>query len=191
MTAGKNVGERIANIRQLKNITREELADRCQFSAEMLARLEESEAIPSLGHLVKIARALGERLGTFLDDMDESGPVICRQGLARPGASFSNKKSNARVNLDFAALASDKSGRHMEPFIIDIDSTERTDYIMSSHEGEEFVYVLSGSIEIIYGKETHILEPGDSIYYDSVVEHHIHSANGQTGKILAVVYAPF
>ena len=79
----------------------------------------------------------------------------------------------------------------MEPFIIDINPTVETDFVQSSHEGEEFIYVLSGTIEIKYGKSVHILSEGDSIYYDSVVDHHVHAANGAQAKILAVVYASF
>jgi transcriptional regulator with XRE-family HTH domain len=191
MTKGKSVGERISNIRQLKEISREELADRCQFTVEVLAKLEEDAVIPSLGHLIKISRVLGVRLGTFLDDSEQLGPVISRKGVSKPSASFSNKNSDARVDLDFYSLASDKSGRHMEPLIVQIKPTKRKDYLLSSHEGEEFIYVLEGEIEVIYGKESHTLAVGDSIYYDSVVEHHIHTNADKPATILAVVYAPY
>ena len=60
---------------------------------------------------------------------------------------------------------------------------------MSSHEGEEFIYVLDGEIEVVYGKDNFIIGKGDSIFYDSVVPHHLHS-NGQPSKILAVLYTP-
>jgi transcriptional regulator with XRE-family HTH domain len=191
MTKGKSVGERISNIRQLKDISREELADRCQFTLEVLTKIEEDAVIPSLGHLIKISRVLGVRLGTFLDDSDQLGPVISRKGVSKPSASFSNKNSEARVNLDFHALASDKSGRHMEPLIVQINPSERRDFLLSSHEGEEFIYVLEGEVEIAYGKENHTLQAGDSIYYDSVVEHHIHTNAEKPATILAVVYAPY
>lgn len=191
MTKGKSVGERISNIRQLKEISREELADRCQFTVAILTRLEEDAVIPSLGHLIKISRVLGVRLGTFLDDSEQLGPVISRKGVSKPSASFSNKNSDARVNLDFYSLASEKSGRHMEPLIVQIKPSQRKDYLLSSHEGEEFIYVLEGEIEVTYGKENHTLAVGDSIYYDSVVEHHIHTTSDKPSTILAVVYAPY
>jgi len=191
MSTIKNVGEKITAIRLQKNITIDDLGERCGFTAEMMTKIEENEAIPSLGHLIKVARALGVRLGTFLDDMDQLGPVITRKGVMKKGISFSNKNSTAPLNLDFFPLASDKSGRHMEPFIVEIDPSIGTDFEQSSHEGEEFMYVLSGMIEINYGRDVYILSEGDSIYYDSVVEHKVHAANGAPAKILAVVYAPF
>ncbi|MGL4492178.1 MAG: cupin domain-containing protein, partial [Tannerellaceae bacterium] len=83
-----------------------------------------------------------------------------------------------------------KSGRHMEPFIINIEASEGADFVMSTHEGEEFIFVLDGVVEINYGKHKYILEEGDSIYYDSIVAHHVHAAAGNTARILAVVYTP-
>ena len=186
-----NVGEKIASIRQQKSITTEELAERCGFTTAMMAKIEENEAIPSLGHLIKVARALGVRLGTFLDDMDQLGPVVTRNGDMKRGGSFSNKNSGSHLNLDFFPLASDKSGRHMEPFIVEINPSSSSEFAQSSHEGEEFLYVLGGTIEINYGKVVYILSEGDSIYYDSVVDHHVHSADDFPAKVLAVVYAPF
>ena len=79
----------------------------------------------------------------------------------------------------------------MEPFIVDIEPAEQSDYMLSSHEGEEFIYVMEGKIEINYGKDTFLLNAGDSIYMDSIVVHNVHAADNQPAKILAVVYAPF
>ncbi len=191
MSEINNVGQKIATIRQQKNITTDELAERCGFSVSMIDQIELNEMIPSLGHLIKVARALGVRLGTFLDDMERLGPVVCRKEDIKPGTSFSTKNSQTRENLSFHAMAGDKSGRHMEPFIIDIQPSQAPYTGQSSHEGEEFLYVLSGKVEITYGKGVYTLNEGDSIYYDSVVEHHVHTAGEAPAKILAVVYAPF
>ena len=191
MSMNKNVGEKIVSIRDSKRISSSDLAERCGFTLEMMTRIEGNETIPSLGHLIKVARVLGVRLGTFLDDMDQLGPVVSRKGDLSQGSSFSSKNSNANLNLNFFPLASDKSGRHMEPFIVEINPSTSSDFLQSSHEGEEFIYVLSGNIEINYGKTQYNLSEGDSIYYDSVVDHHVHSANESPAKILAVVYAPY
>ncbi len=186
----KNVGEKIKELRDLKNISREDLAMRSNLDIEQIKKIEEEKVIPSLSPLIKIARSLSVRLGTFLDDYEELGPVVSLAGEEKKGASFSNKNSESRSHLDFFALASDKAGRHMEPFLIDIKPAASNDYMLSSHEGEEFIYVLQGSIEINYGRDVYVLNPGDSIYYDSIVSHNVHSYKNQTAKILAVVYAP-
>jgi quercetin dioxygenase-like cupin family protein len=60
----------------------------------------------------------------------------------------------------------------------------------STHEGEEFVYVLSGEVEVLYGKDMYRLKTGDCIYYDSIVPHHVHCVGDAEARVLGVVYAP-
>ena len=185
------VGEKIKSIRETKQISVSELAERTSLAEEQINRIENNVDIPSLAPLIKIARALGVRLGTFLDDQDEVGAVVCRkEELNNSTISFSNNAMNARTHMQYHSLSNSKADRHMEPFIIDIQTTEETNYELSSHEGEEFIFVMEGAVEISYGKKTHVIEAGDSIYYDSIVPHHVHGYKGQAAKILAVVYTP-
>ncbi len=187
------VGHKIKGIRESKNLSIEEISERSGLSAEQIVSIENDQNLPSLGPLIKIARALGVRLGTFMDDNDALGPVVCRAAdrEANSSISFSNGASNARKHMDYHPLAKQKAGRHMEPFIVDINPSEEKEFQLSAHEGEEFIYVMCGTVEIDYGKNKYLLSEGDSIYYDSIVKHHIHGANGQAAKILALVYIPF
>ncbi|MBQ9357654.1 MAG: helix-turn-helix transcriptional regulator [Prevotella sp.] len=187
------IGSKIKGIRESKSLSVEEIAERSGLSEEQITSIENDENLPSLGPLIKIARALGVRLGTFMDDSDDIGPVICRaeERESNNSISFSNGAADARKHMAYHPLAQQKAGRHMEPFIIDIHPEDNHDYQLSAHEGEEFVYVMEGQIELVYGKETYTLQPGDSIYYDSIVKHHLHGAPGKSAKILALVYIPF
>jgi transcriptional regulator with XRE-family HTH domain len=191
MTVEKTVGGKIKQIREMKKVSVEELAERSGMETSMILKIEEEKNVPSLAPLIKIARALGVRLGTFLDDSDSYGPVVVRSGEYPKGARFTSQTSEAREHLNFFSLAFDKAGRNMEPFIVDIEPGLQSDYMLSSHEGEEFIYVLEGEIEINYGKEVYRLAKGDSIYLDSIVLHNVHAGNNNSAKILAVVYAPF
>jgi len=185
------VGSKIKSIRESKSITVEQVAERSGLTVDQIDRIEANKNLPSLAPLIKIARVLGVRLGTFLDDSDQLGPVICRKDEHSDGISFSNETANSHNNLNFFALAQSKTGRHMEPFLIDIDSASKDDYQLSTHEGEEFLFVLEGVIEVAYGKNKYVINSGESIYYDSIVEHNVHAANESKAKILAVVYTPF
>ena len=186
------VGSKIKGIRESKNLTVEEIAERSGLSVEQIMSIENDEYLPSLGPLIKVARALGVRLGTFLDDNDALGPVVCRAAERNDSSiSFSNDTSSARKNMEYHSLAKQKAGRHMEPFIIDIQPGSEQAYNLSAHEGEEFIYVMSGEVEVAYGKERYTLSEGDSIFYDSIVKHHVHGAAGKAARILAVVYIPF
>lgn len=190
MDTSKIVGEKIKTLREAKAITIEELALRSGLAIEQIERIESNMDLPSLAPLIKIARVLGVRLGTFLDDNDESGPVISRKQDTSDTISFSNNATHSRRHMIYRSLSKSKAYRHMEPFIIDIAPTTDSDFILSSHEGEEFIMVMEGTIEISYGKNIYILEEGDSIYYDSIVPHHVHAFEGRAAKILAVVYIP-
>jgi transcriptional regulator with XRE-family HTH domain len=206
MAAKHSPGERIIELCKTYSITREALAERSGLAIELIRRIEEEGHIPDLAPLVKISRALGVRLGTLMDDHEELGPVITRSGEAEkttrfvtgvpeaPGEAGTSGKAAkdagdpARRGLNFKALAADKGGRHMEPFIVDIEPEAVQE--KSTHEGEEFVHVLSGQLSLEYGKDTSILNTGDSVYYDSIVPHRLLSADKNPVRILAVIYTP-
>lgn len=193
MGTNKIIGGKVKHLRESKNLTLEEVADRSNISIEELIRIEEDIDLPSLAPLIRIARTLGIRLGTFLDDQKALGPVVCRksESLMNPGIDFSNNSKEHRKHMEYHSLSQDKSGRHMEPFLIDVAPSNGAEFATSSHEGEEFIYVLEGIVEIDYGKDRFILEAGDSIYYDSIVSHHVHAYNRETAKILGIVYTPY
>lgn len=190
MEKNKEFASKMKSIRERQNMTIEELAEASGVKLEVLQAMEKGEVIPSLTPLTKMARALGVRLGTFLDDTPQIGPVVTRGGKTENTLYFSGREdvTNA-TNLEYHSLGAGKIDRNIDPFIINIKYEEK-EKELSSHEGEEFIYVLEGEIEVIYGKDSFIIGEGDSIFYDSVVPHHLH-ANGKNSKILAVLYTPY
>ena len=130
MDTSKIVGEKIKSLREDKSITIEELAQRSGLAMEQIERIENNIDIPSLAPLIKIARVLGVRLGTFLDDQDEVGPVVCRKKEAKDAISFSNNAIHSRKHMEYHSLSKSKADRHMEPFIIDVMPTEDTDFVL-------------------------------------------------------------
>jgi transcriptional regulator with XRE-family HTH domain len=185
------IGRKITTLRESLQLSRDELAERCDCDASVIEGLEGGQIAPSLAPLIKITRALGVRLGTLLDDDAGVGPVITRRDDAEEVARLKSLETSSDGGvLDFFSLAQGKAARHMEPFLIDVNPAKAGSHGLSSHEGEEFIFVLDGKIEIEYGKDLHVLDPGDSIYYDSVVPHQLRSHGGAPARILAVVYAP-
>lgn len=184
------IGEKIALQRRDKDLSLAELSQRAQLNEEQLEKIESGAIAPSLGTLIKLSRVLGIRLGTFLDDVSNKGLVITRKDES--GSSFNLAASGAgqSENLLFTSLARAKNNRHMDPFLIEVKPVESDDNNLSSHEGEEFLFVLSGSLKVIYGRENHVLKAGDSIYYDSIVDHRVQTASNEKTIILAVVFMP-
>jgi transcriptional regulator with XRE-family HTH domain len=202
MASSHSPGERIVELCKTYSVSRETLAERSGLPVELIRNIEEAGHIPDLAPLIKIARALGVRLGTLLDDHEELGPVITRAGEAPATARFvtglpagdtdsgkgTGDAHSSHQGLVFNALAADKGGRHMEPFIVDIEPNAEQE--KSAHEGEEFIHVLAGNLSLEYGTSRHVLAAGDSVYYDSIVPHRVLSAADKPVRILAVIYTP-
>jgi len=185
----QNVGKRIKKIREFNELSLDTLAERTGYQMDFLQSLEEDEVYPSLGPLLKVSRALGTRLGTLLDDKTSRDPLVCRQEDRKSELSMIRGK-NKPVSLEFYSLGKDKTDRHMEPFYIRILPEAAKDKQLSSHEGEEFIVVVSGEVEVTYGQETYILKPGDSIYYNSIVPHNVSCTGDEEAEIYAVLYFP-
>ncbi len=191
MPEKNEIGSKIKELRKSHEMSVESLAEESSVSLDLIKSIEDGDVVPSLTPLTKIARALGVRLGTFLDDAPQTGPIIVKNGKSEQVMYFSGEEEERDVSaLEFYSLGAGKNDRHMEPFIIDVH-THEGEFDLSSHEGEEFIFVLEGEIEIKYGQDSYIVGKGDSIYYDSIIPHHVHSHNGSVSKILAVVYTPF
>ena len=187
MADGCKVAERVRTYRERLQMTVENLAETSGVSAGVIAAVEAGEVYPALGVLVRLSRALGQRLGTFMDDQYQPDPVIVR-AEARAGERTSHKAC-ASGGFIYFPLGRGKTDRHMEPFYIEIAAD--ADAQLSSHEGEEFIVVVSGAIELVYGGETKVLKPGDSAYYNSVVQHRVKASGGQPATIYATVFMPF
>ncbi len=181
-----SLGNRIRKYRERIKLSQEQLATNAGIDEELLRAVEQDETYPAIGVMVRLARALGQRLGTFVDDHEVEDPLILRSG-ERCEEGSSHKRPVAG-HYRYFPLGSGKSDRHMEPFYIIIEpGGERA---LSSHEGEEFIIVASGEVELVYGNETHVLSEGDSMYYNSLVPHHLGAKDGRA-EIYATIYTPF
>ena len=185
----KSLGARIASYRQNNGITLEEMAQRTGLDKAFLQAVEEQDLYPSLGPLLKIARTLGVRLGTFLDDKVSQDPLIVRLD-ERQQELVTHRGDQGPVDTVFYSLGRGKTDRHMEPFFVEIGLKQGEPARLSSHEGEEFIVVVSGRVELTYGQETFTLDPGDSMYYNSVVPHHLAALGHEAASIYAVLYFP-
>uniref|UniRef100_UPI004028B30B helix-turn-helix domain-containing protein n=1 Tax=Parabacteroides distasonis TaxID=823 RepID=UPI004028B30B len=111
MGNNKIIGAKIKNIRESKQLSIEEVAERSGLGIEQIERIEGNLDFPSLAPLIKIARVLGVRLGTFLDDQAELGPVVCRKKDSEAdGIGFTNNATQGHKRLDDHSVSHDTSG---------------------------------------------------------------------------------
>ena len=183
------IGEKIKALRTTKEISIDELAERTGLSAEQIERIEGNVDFPSLAPLIKIARVLGVRLGTFLDDQSQLGPVVCRKGdLTGDGIGFTNNNTEGRKHMGYYSMAEDKSGRHMEPFLIEVaPSAPGEAFTPSTHEGEEFIYILEGTAKFTVDGKEYVVTEGESIHYPSTLLHSIVNIENRELVFLCIV----
>ena len=185
----EKIGHRIKQYMEKKQIGIEELADRTGLDTNFLKAVQEDDVYASLGPLLKIARALGLRLGTFMDDQVSRDPLVIRRDERTQELKMLRAKDKP-TGLKFYSLGRGKMDRHMEPFCVELLPESAREKKLSSHEGEEFIIVVEGEIEVIYGQEVYHLNVGDSIYYNSVVPHYVSCAGDDAATIHAVLYIP-
>lgn len=183
-----SIGDRIRQLREARKLSVQDLAQRSQAHPKLIEELEAGELVSSLAPLLKIARGLGTRLESLLDDAPTDGPVVTRAGEAEEAVEFSGQGPYCMSTLDFYPLARNKKDRHMEPFVVVVHPSVPEECTFSFHEGEEFIFVMSGSIEVCHGSASYVLTPGDSIYYESTTPHQVQAAGDADARILAVLY---
>jgi len=187
MPQAQALGERIHAYRERLGLSQVELAVNSGVDAALVAAVEKGEAYPALGILLKLSRALGQRLGTFMDDHFRPDPLIIR--AAERQSNFPQHIGASRESIRYCSLGRGKADRHMEPLFIEIGANEPVH--LTSHEGEEFLIAVSGQLVIHFGKDRHVLEPGDSVYYNSIVPHSVSAGGGVPATAYAVIYQPF
>ena len=180
------VGMRIKMFRDKLKMTLGELSAKSGVSVEVIASIEDGEVLPALGVLTKLSRALGQRLGTFMDDQFKPDPIITR-AAENDGQDDVSARGNG-WGYSARSLAPGKPDRQMDPYHLELPAGGQG--MESSHEGEELVICVSGQIELAYGGETTVLGPGDTAYYNSVVKHAIRAVGGKPASAYGVVFLP-
>ena len=174
-----HTGDNIQKIRTEKNLTRKELAAAIGRDEGFLADTEERGIEPSVSDLLKIADVLDTDISALI-----YGKEFHKKGVVLTKAD-SRVRIDRRKSFDYENLAPYYSGRHIEPLLVEVYSGKPLEY--SVHKGEEFHYVMEGTLKIIINKKEYILEEGDSIYFDSSFPHAL-TAVGTKVKILAAIY---
>lgn len=175
------IATRIAGLRKERRMTLKELASSIGLSEAYLSRLENHKAPISIDNLAKIAATLGVPMEQFFgSSIPESPLVITRSGKGKP--------ANFRGPKGFIAtlLAHGKRRKIMEPLILDVH-TATEDIPLKRHSGQEFNYIIEGTCQFLFGKESYILRAGDSLYFNADLPHAVRPIKGKKCRLLAVV----
>jgi len=181
----ESLGARIRTAREMRSLTLEDISSRTGIDISTLKRIESSDIAPPLGTLIKLGKALDMKMGYFISPGVDKPMTVVRKGQGKVVARYGKKKGE-QYGYSYESLAPEKANRMMEPFIVTLLPTEAEEF--SSHDGQEFLFVLEGEMKVQVGDEVELLKPGDAVYYDSNQPHLVKSATKTQARILAVLY---
>lgn len=173
------LGIKLKEMRQQKNLTQEELADRCELTKGYISQLENDLTSPSIATLVDILNALGSNLSDFFREDADAKLVFTEEEYIEKQSEGMLLKwviPNAQKNL-------------MEPVLVELSPGGATNADFP-HEGEEFGFVLEGKISVVSDGKPHTAKKGESFYYAANKEHHIVNIGKGKAKFLWISTPP-
>ncbi len=176
-----NIGREIKRLRIKNGLTQEELADRCELSKGFISQVERDLASPSISTLSDLLQCLGTDLKNFFNDATDENVVFKSDDV------FVKEYKEEGSTINWIVPNSQKND--MEPIIIELIPGGKS-YIDDPHEGEEFGYVLSGSIVLHIGSKKYRVKRAESFYYKPNAVHYIENKGKTNAKVLWVSTPP-
>lgn len=182
-----HIGRKIRELRKKEGLVLQDLSNRTGLSKALLSQVEKEVVFPPIATLLKISKALNVGISFFFQDGDpEQKVVLVRRNESK--VIDSRHFGREAGGYYYEALAYKKSRKHMEPFLVEFKRKPLSELSYFSHEGEEFIYLLKGKLEFRTETERFVLEPGDSLYFESSLPHAYRALGRGHAKALTVVY---
>jgi len=175
-----SIATSLRTARERAELTLEELASRAGLSKAHLSRLESGERQPSVAALLTLARTLGVPVSHLLGET----------GVVGAAAVFGAERPTRSANgLSMTPCSGYHGSRLLEAVRIRVDP-DRQPPMPARHRGEEWLHVLSGTLVLEAGTETHVLEPGESAHFDAEQPHRLSARSGAVELLMVAVDVP-
>ena len=185
----KFITRKLKEIRSAKKLTLENLATLTGLTKGYLSQIENSSQPPPIYTLSRISKALGIDISELFGEAAEPMPYQ-EMTINRRDQHKSMNREGTPYGYAYEDLAPLKKGKNMEPFIVTVGFDRKIDIQKDfRHDGEEFLYILDGTLEFFFKGKTYVLEQGDSIYFDSDIPHSGRSLGDTEAKLLIVIYS--
>lgn len=172
------VGKKIQKFRTQKKMTLDQVANDTGCSIDYLKKVESGKEMPPVGTLLQLARALQIDSGDLLREQQEHQNARVKAYAKRT------------QNYAYTTLTPGAENKHLKAFRVRIDAMQEHKGVGYQHEGEEFVYVLKGTIEVAVGDHVNHLSLGDSLHFNSGIQHHMRNVGQEEAELLVVIYNP-
>jgi len=175
----KSFGAKMEQLRLAKKLSFEQLASLTGLSHRYLRDIEQGVANPSVSVVIQIAKALSIDSGSFLSAEEEASEKRRMESFYKRTQAYSYK-----------TLTPNAEKKHMKAFLVTIDPRQDHKMVDYRHEGEEFVYVLTGEVEIIVGEDQYRLRKDETLHFDSGTAHKLRNLTDEEAHLLVVIYTP-
>jgi quercetin dioxygenase-like cupin family protein len=176
----KSFGVQMKALREESDLTLEVLANDTGCSPERLAEIEADKVLPTVSEVIRISKRLSVDPGSFLSAETEEAN--------RRKIQAYEKRTEAYA---YTPLTPGAKTKHMKAFRVSIDPhSDHESAVDYQHEGEEFIYVLQGILEVQIGDHHKTLEPGGSIHFNSGIKHKLRNVSEKSMELIVVVYTP-
>jgi quercetin dioxygenase-like cupin family protein len=172
------VGKTIHKVRESKKASLDQIANETGFSIDYLKEIEAGKVFPSVGALLQIAKALEIDSGFFLRE---------RQSTLSKRINAYTKRAE---NYAYTTLTPGAENKHLKAFKVTVEPLQDHKGVGYNHEGEEFVYVLQGNVEVIVGDHVNALGEGASLHFNSGIRHTLKNVGEKKAELLVVIYGP-
>ncbi len=175
------IADRLRSMRESLDITPEKAAFTCGVSVDDYVKFESGEVDIPVGALHRMAKHFGFDITTLLTGEE---PHVHTFSLTRKGKGIIVKR---RSSYNYESLSANFMNRKADPYFVIVEPKEDPEISLNAHPGQEFNYVLEGQLKICIGENELILNPGDSVYFDSAIPHGMQAMNCRVARFLAVV----
>jgi transcriptional regulator with XRE-family HTH domain len=177
------IGSNLKRLRVESGLSQKGLAETAQLSPTLISRIENGLVRPSIATLELIAHALKVDIGYFFKDEEKRQFVISYRG--------ERKNVPSQRGYDIETLIEEMENHFMDPVIVSLRGKDEEDRVeLAMHEGQEFMYVLEGKVEVILGSKRFVLKQGDAAYWNGSVPHKGISLSKKPAKTLNVHLVP-
>ena len=170
-------GVRLKELRLKKGWTLQDLADQSGLSKTFVSRLETGDRQASIAAVLTLARIFGVSLASMFESQLETEPCI----LVRRAEAVA-KSANG---LTYTPLSSAERFFNLQPIRISISASRKGNEHFH-HDGEEWIYLLSGRLTLSLAGKTYELEPGDAAHFDSKLPHRLIARGSQEAEVILV-----
>lgn len=179
----QQIAERLRGLRDALDLELDEMARECEISSQLLSEYERGEKDIPVSFLHKISSAYGVEMAAL---MFGSEPRMHSYYVTRAGMGVKVERTGAYSYQD---LAAGFQHRDMAPFLVTVEPADTDGPLtLNTHEGQEFNYVVEGTLEISVAGKVNTLYPGDTIMFDARKPHGLRALEGKRVKLLAIIY---